>query len=134
MQMTNGEIRTAYKQAKNKTEQVKILAELNACDTEKIFEILCETGEYKTEYFNRIRSVFNGTNKRKPKQAVSEPQVLPEPQPPQGTQVTQTPQEISLAQAVNRIKYEINSINSKINALIEKRDKLIREITDAQNS
>lgn len=119
---------------------MKILAELNACDTETIIAAICETGEYKTEYFNKIRSIFKGTCKNRPtkkpksEQTVSEPQVTPEPPTPQEPQVTQPPQEISLTQAVNRIKYEINSINSKINALIEKRDKLIREITDAQDS
>lgn len=44
MQMTNGEIVASYRQAKNKKEQVKILAELNACKIEEITKILVEGG------------------------------------------------------------------------------------------
>jgi len=44
MQMTNGEIVASYRQAKNKKEQVKILAELNACKNEEITEILVDGG------------------------------------------------------------------------------------------
>ncbi len=44
MQMTNGEIVASYRQAKNKKEQVKILAELNACNVEEITKILVEGG------------------------------------------------------------------------------------------
>lgn len=40
MQMSNAEICTSFKQAKNQNDQITILAELNACGTEKILEIL----------------------------------------------------------------------------------------------
>lgn len=114
MQMTSDEIRVRYKQAKNKTEQVKILAELNDCDVETIISSICESGEYKTEHFNKIRSIFKGTCKNKPtKKPKSEPQ---------------KPQEITVKQAVNRIRYEISLINSEINGLIVRRQKLINEI------
>ena len=45
MQMSPEEIRINYSQAKNKREQIKILAQLNLCDEEKIREILVMTGE-----------------------------------------------------------------------------------------
>lgn len=44
MQMTNGEIIANYRQAKNKKEQLKILAELNACTQDEIKKILLEGG------------------------------------------------------------------------------------------
>lgn len=44
MQMTEGEIVRSYKEAKNKSQQVGILAELNCCPKEKIIEILKEAG------------------------------------------------------------------------------------------
>ena len=44
MQMTNGEIVASYRQAKNKKEQVKILAELNCCTQDEIKKILLEGG------------------------------------------------------------------------------------------
>ncbi len=40
MQMTEGEIRRRYGAAKNKKEQIGILADLNACSTEHIKHIL----------------------------------------------------------------------------------------------
>lgn len=43
-QMNDSEICTSYRQAKNKNEQVKILAQLNAVPNEKILEILSENG------------------------------------------------------------------------------------------
>lgn len=44
MQMTEGEIVRSYKEAKNKSQQVGILAELNCCSKEKIIEILKQEG------------------------------------------------------------------------------------------
>lgn len=40
MQMTVGEIKRSYDQARNKTRQIGILADLNNCDREKIEKIL----------------------------------------------------------------------------------------------
>lgn len=44
MQMTNGEIVTSYNQAKDRSEQVRILAELNDCPVEQIIGILVGSG------------------------------------------------------------------------------------------
>lgn len=40
MQMTDGEIRRNYKEAKNKQRQIKILAELNGCSQDEIRKVL----------------------------------------------------------------------------------------------
>lgn len=40
LMMTDGEIRTSYRQAKDQKEQIKILSELNACSVDRICEIL----------------------------------------------------------------------------------------------
>ena len=45
MQMTNEEIIKEYREAKNKKQQIKILADLNTCDANVIKEILIEAGE-----------------------------------------------------------------------------------------
>lgn len=45
MYMTETEILREYRQAKNKGEQIKVLADLNLCDREKITEILTRCGE-----------------------------------------------------------------------------------------
>lgn len=44
MQMSNEEIVRSYREAKNKAKQLEILAELNACDTQKIKDILIGSG------------------------------------------------------------------------------------------
>ncbi len=44
MQMSNEEIVRSYRDAKNKAKQLGILAELNACDTQKIKDILIGSG------------------------------------------------------------------------------------------
>lgn len=44
MQMTESEIKVSYQQAKSKKEQLKILAELNACTVEEIIKILVKNG------------------------------------------------------------------------------------------
>lgn len=53
--MSNEEIVVRYRQAKNKGEQVQILAELNACPVERIIGILVANGE-DNRSFNHLRS------------------------------------------------------------------------------
>lgn len=45
MEMTDAEIRTLYKRAEDKTKQIGILAELNACKKDEIRAILAKSGE-----------------------------------------------------------------------------------------
>lgn len=45
MQMTESEIVRNYREAKNKREQITILADLNRCEKEEIVEILLKNGE-----------------------------------------------------------------------------------------
>lgn len=44
MEMTKGEITRAYREAHNKSEQIKILAELNCCEKSEIEKILKDAG------------------------------------------------------------------------------------------
>lgn len=44
MQMSNEEIVRSYREAKDKAKQLEILSELNACDRQKIKDILAEGG------------------------------------------------------------------------------------------
>jgi len=54
MQMSEGEIVRAYKQAAKKQEQIRILSELNLCDKETIREILLKNGIDVREPQNRF--------------------------------------------------------------------------------
>jgi di/tripeptidase len=47
MAMTITEIECSYRQAKKKSKQIKILADLNACSQEEIIQALISTGKYK---------------------------------------------------------------------------------------
>ena len=55
MDMTPDEIVVRYRQAKNKAEQLKILADLNACTVDEIINVLCEHGGYKPQFFNTAK-------------------------------------------------------------------------------
>lgn len=58
MEMTNGEIVANYRQAKNKSEQVKILADLNTCPIEQIISILTSAG-IDHRHFTGLRRQLN---------------------------------------------------------------------------
>lgn len=124
MQMTNGEIRTSYKQALHKTEQVKILAELNAVSTDTIIDILCETGEFKRNQFNKVKFKLSGKAEkpRKPKtaKAITKPAEAPEPEH----------DEITVEQAVARIKAEYDKLTAEINAKKQERRILVQMLAD----
>lgn len=45
MQMTDEEVRRSYRQAKDKQNQIQVLAELNLCKQEKIRQILEDSGD-----------------------------------------------------------------------------------------
>ncbi len=68
--MTNSEIVMRYRQAKKKTEQIGILAELNRCSNKEIVEILVDGG-IKPTAFNRNRGKILDTKepirKKEPK-------------------------------------------------------------------
>lgn len=89
MQMTHGEILVSYRQAKNKKEQVKILAELNACTQDEIKKILLETGADVRELPRNRATTAEVTTKPKPTYAAptveitpTEGSVLPEKESP----------------------------------------------------
>ncbi len=62
MEMSEKDIVHSYMMAKNRGDQIKILAELNCCPKEKIMEILRNNG---VEVNGRV---FNGGNHKKPKE------------------------------------------------------------------
>lgn len=77
--MTNEEIIVRYRQAKDKTEQVKILADLNTCTTDKIINILVNEGGYKIQHFNKlIRKLNNGGKTVPNKKEYKKPEIITE--------------------------------------------------------
>jgi len=116
--MTNGEIITSYKQAKNGSEQVKILAELNACSIERIIGILTDGG-VDHRCFSGIRRQINaGTI---PAASTSKPKTpYKKPAPPAPT----------FQQSVAGLKAEIARINEQQRELDERKGDIYRLIYD----
>lgn len=147
MQMKNDEIITRYKQAKDKGEQVKILAELNACPVERIIGILVAAG-IDNRNFNRLRARLKKhiTLSEEPEQLLEEEpeqltpteeeESIPEPKeidPFPKTADKQGYKEIDLLE-VGECIYEdselIDAFGDKVNGLIERRNVLMAEVTD----
>ena len=84
MQMKPDEIVVRYRQAKDKTEQLKILAELNDCTVDGIINILCEHGGYNLRSFSRQVGKMNQeasekTDKPEKKIPYKKPEIIEEP-------------------------------------------------------
>lgn len=62
MDMTNEEIVIAYRDSKNKKEQINILAERNLCDPAKIIDVLVESG-YDRRSFNAFGKAMGRSKK-----------------------------------------------------------------------
>lgn len=73
MEMTKGEITRAYRESSNKTEQIKILADLNECSRADIEKILKDAGH---EIPKRGRKP-NVTKTEEPKRAKIKPKTAP---------------------------------------------------------
>lgn len=106
MQMTAVEIECAYRQAKNKSEQIKILADRNLCTVEDIQAVLIGTGKYA----KRGKGLYPAITK------------LP------SEQVTK--QEFPEKQAVMDWKDAIVLLNQKISDLMKIRNEADRELAE----
>lgn len=63
--MTDGEVVTSFRQAKDKREQIKILAELNCCRKDEILSILTSAGEDVSEYIAGVRKRHSPSRHKK---------------------------------------------------------------------
>lgn len=118
MQMTNGEIITSYKQAKNGSEQVKILAELNDCPIERIIGILTDGGVDHRHFSGLRRLMKNGNVPAAPTSKPKTPYKKPAPPAP------------TLEQSVAGLKAEIARINKQQRELDERKGDIYRLIYD----
>ena len=77
MHMKADEIVMRYRQAKNKAEQLKILADLNACSTDDIITVLCDNsnGQYKPQFFNTAKRKLRQLDVQQDGQMISAPAV-----------------------------------------------------------
>lgn len=119
MQMTNDEIAASYRQAKNKCEQVKILAELNACPIETIIDILCGAG-YNMRAFSKLKGELKKAEPEKLQ--YKKPKILSAPPKPDKLPTVE--------EAVSAIKAQIAEINRQQYELDMRKADLYRTIWD----
>ena len=145
--MSNEEIVVRYRQAKNKGEQVQILAELNDCPVERIIGILVASGEDNRK-FNHLRGQLKKTHnytpnisqedkqkifeesleqQRKQEQQVKIPYKKPEiiPGPPQPDK-----QQLTVSDAIAVIRAELADINRRQYELDMRKADLYKQVWD----
>lgn len=122
MDMSNDEIIMCYRQAKNKGEQIKILADRNVCNIEEIIKVLVEHGGYERQ---RISRAIGAARKASTKKPYKKPEIIPEPPKPEPKQLEAQKYEMPLKEvhsleikpqklidsALDVIKAEIEEIN-----------------------
>lgn len=109
MVMDKGEILRSYNQALRKTEQVRILADLNACKPEEIIDVLVERGIDRQRLGRVIGNVRNA------------PERVPE--------VTLESREITVAEAVDRLRRELDELEKRRLEIDNERAELYSIIT-----
>lgn len=127
MQMSNREIVNSYKEAKDRTQQVKILADLNCCPVEQIIGILTSNGI--------DHRCFSGLRRKMNKEAVSaaekvvekkipykKPEIIPGPPQPD--------KQVTVADAVAVIKAELAEINRQQYELDMRKADLYKQVWD----
>lgn len=144
--MSNEEIVVRYRQAKNKGEQVKILAELNDCPVERIIGILTANG-VDNRCFNHLRGKLKKTHNYTPniseedKQKIFEesleqqkkqeqqvkipykkPEIIPGPPEPD--------KQLTVSDAVAVIKAELADINRQQYELDMRKADLYKQVWD----
>ena len=120
MDMTEDEIVVRYRQAKKKGEQIKILADLNACGVDVIKGILEEHGISRKELGGVIR--WMNAKPTEPVEPVDELVIEPVEEEPTPTEPT------AIDKALDVIKTQIDDINAQIAALIKRRQAIVDKL------
>lgn len=119
MQMKNDEIVMRYRQAKNKGDQVQILAELNNCPVERIIGILTTAG-IDNRCFNKLRAKLE-----KYEQPAEEPESIEPPkssEPAEDAADKQQPKESYYCEEL------FEPIRKEVAALMDKRRSIYAEL------
>lgn len=127
MQMSNREIVNSYKEAKDRTQQVKILADLNCCPVEQIIGILTSNGI--------DHRCFSGLRRKMNKEAVSaaekvvekkipykKPEIIPAPPEPD--------KQLTVSDAIAVIRAELAEINRQQYELDMRKADLYKQVWD----
>lgn len=117
--MTNDEIVMRYRQAKDKSGQVKILAELNACPVERIIGILVASGEDNRK-FNHLRGQLNKEETQKEQVEVHKEQSEAEQ-----SKTEKVPKAVIAAveDKITELRYMIDQNKDQVRSLLQHNDK-----------
>ena len=118
MDMTPDEIVVRYRQAKDKAEQLQILADLNDCTVDGIINVLCEHGGYKPQFFNKAKV------KLKKQIPYKKSEIIPEPPKPEQEKKT-------VDSALDLLRAEIAELNRQQYQLDMRKAELYQKISNA---
>jgi hypothetical protein len=138
MDMAPDEIVVRYRQAKHKGEQIKILADLNACSIEDILKVLVDHGGYELARISRAIGAARKSDApkkvQKPKKQIAykKPEIIPEP-PKQEPEPAKEPEKEKIPPVVKRaLESETAYLANEIEARRNRIEELEAEITEFQ--
>ena len=122
--MTNDEIVMRYRQAKDKSEQVKILAELNDCPAERIIGILVASGEDNRK-FNHLRGQLKKEETQKEQVEVHKEQSEAEQ-----SKTEKVPKAVIAAveDKITELQYMINQNKDQVKSLLQHNERFSSRI------
>jgi len=122
--MTNDEIIMRYRQAKDKSEQVKILAELNDCPVERIIGILVASGEDNRK-FNHLRGQLKKEETQKEQVEVHKEQSEAEQ-----SKTEKVPKAVIAAveDKITELQYMINQNKDQVKSLLQHNERFSSRI------
>lgn len=130
MDMKPDEIIVRYRQAKHKAEQIKILADLNACGVDDIIRVLVNEGGYNSKGLNKVR----GDAKKLPIMAQPEPEPITAESITEPVEDAETTQPISeptaIDSALDVIRNQIKEIDASISVLNQRKQDIIDKLRD----
>lgn len=141
MEMRPDEIVVNYRQAKNKGQQIKILADLNLCKIEDIIQILVDHGGYERQRISRAIGAARKCSSPfvKHSEPVKLPKKEPEPEkiPYKKPEIILGPPEPklktykqSIESALDTIKAEIEDINRQQYELDQRKADIYQKLQD----
>lgn len=118
MDMNRDEIVVRYRQAKHKAEQIKILADLNACGVDDIIQVLTDSG-INLRGMNKIRGKLDAIQS----EPVEPTQPIPE-EPVEDAEPT------AIDNALDVIRNQIREIDASISVLNQRKQAIIDKLRD----
>jgi hypothetical protein len=129
MDMSKDEIVVRYRQAKHKAEQIKILADLNACGVDDIIQVLTDSG-INLRGMNKVRGKLSAIQDEPIPASVEDVQPIPE-EPVEDAEPTQPiPEPTAIDNALDVIRNQIREIDASISVLNQRKQAIIDKLRD----